>query len=428
MDEIYDVVVVGGGMGGLAAAAVAAGAGSRVVVLEAHQPGGRASTTERRGYRLNQGAHALYRGGPAEAVLRDLGVHYRGQPPAASLFGRRGDDVELLPTSASTLARSGLLGVRAKVHLAAVLRRLPKIDAAAHAHETATAWLESLELTDDAAGIVRALTRVSTYSNALGYMSADAAISQLQQAAGSGVLYLDRGWQGLVDGLRAVAVDRGAEVRTHAVVLRVEATPSGHEVILDDTVVRGRAVVVASGGPEVAARLLGLEGVWQDRLGPASEVACLDLGLSKPARRGVLFGIDQPLYFSTHCPPADLAPPGRTLVSLLRYIAPGVASTADNDRAVLAAHAAAAGVEGDTIEMERFLHRMPAVTAVPIPAAGGLGGRPGVAVAEVPGAFVTGDWVGSRRMLTDAVLGSAAAAGRAAADYATAGTSRLMPT
>ena len=259
-------------------------------------------------------------------------------------------------------------------------------------------------------------------------MSADAAIGQLQQAAGHGVLYLDGGWQRLVDGLRRVAVDRGAVVRTHAVVLGVQAAATGHEVVVGDAPVRARAVVVAAGGPDVTARLLGLEAAWGDRLGPPSEVACLDLGLAQPARRGILFGVDEPLYLSTHCPPADLAPVGRTLVSLLRYIEPGAASTADEDRAALAAHADAAGVARDSIELERFLHRMTAITAVPIPSAGGLGGRPPVAVAEVPGAFVSGDWVGPSGMLSDAVMASAAAAGRAAARHAAAATGRLVQT
>ena len=61
---------------------------------------------EREGYHLNQGPHALYLGGPAEAVLRELGVDYSGAPPAGPYYGLKGDAVELWPVSATTLARS----------------------------------------------------------------------------------------------------------------------------------------------------------------------------------------------------------------------------------------------------------------------------------------------------------------------------------
>ena len=70
--------------------------------------------------------------------------------------------------------------------------------------------------------------------------------------------------------------------------------------------------------------------------------------------------------------------------------------------------------------MSRFLHRMTAITALPVPTAGGLAGRPPVAVAERPGVFVSGDWVGPAGMLTDASFASAAVAGRDAAAYAAA--------
>ena len=42
MQTDADVIVAGGGLAGLAAAATAARAGSRVLLLEAHHPGGRA--------------------------------------------------------------------------------------------------------------------------------------------------------------------------------------------------------------------------------------------------------------------------------------------------------------------------------------------------------------------------------------------------
>ena len=192
MDEISDVVVVGAGLAGLAAAGVAAGTGARVAVLEAHQPGGRATTAARDGYHLNQGPHALYLGGPAETVLRDLGVSYHGSPPAGPYYGRKGDDVQLWPVSASTLARSGLLSVRGKVRLGSLLRRLPGLDAAAHAHETVSAWIAGLELPGDAEAVLRSVTRVATYSNAFDDMSADAAV-EVQHALAPGPLQLGDG-------------------------------------------------------------------------------------------------------------------------------------------------------------------------------------------------------------------------------------------
>jgi phytoene dehydrogenase-like protein len=265
--------------------------------------------------------------------------------------------------------------------------------------------------------VLRSVVRVGTYANAFDHLSADAAITQLQRATTHGVVYLDGGWQRLVDGLRAVATGRGAEVRTHATVRAVRA---GDEIEIETATepVAARAVVVAAGGPDATGRLLDVAGAWHDRLGPPSLVSVLDLGLTGPADRGILMGVDQPLYLSTHCPPADLAPFGRTLVSLGRYVPPGDTTTADADKATLRAHAAVAGIEEGSIEMSRFLHRMVAISALPTPAGGGLVGRPSVAVAERPGAFIAGDWVGPVGLLSDASFASAAAAGRAAAAHA----------
>jgi len=83
-DEIDRVVVIGAGLAGLTAAATAGRAGRRVVLLEGHEPGGRARTDRRAGYAFNQGPHALYKGGPAWRVLGELGVGHRGHLSAAA--------------------------------------------------------------------------------------------------------------------------------------------------------------------------------------------------------------------------------------------------------------------------------------------------------------------------------------------------------
>src|ERR1700730_151744 len=80
MDTNWDVIVVGAGLAGLAAAAPATVGGASTLVLDAHQPGGRARTTEKGAYTFNLGPHALYLGGPGTAVLRSLGVEPDGVP------------------------------------------------------------------------------------------------------------------------------------------------------------------------------------------------------------------------------------------------------------------------------------------------------------------------------------------------------------
>src|SRR6185369_15496475 len=56
---------------------------------------------------------------------------------------------------------------------------------------------------------------------------------------------------------------------------------------------------------------------------------------------------------------------------------------------------------------ERFLPNMTVSHAVVTAAQGGVRGRPGPRVADIPGLYVVGDWVGAEGMLADAALASA---------------------
>ena len=80
-----DIVVVGAGLAGLVAAATAAesieGQRLRVVVIEGAQPGGRARTDERNGFKFNQGPHAVYLQGAGRKVMLGLGIDPTGGPP-----------------------------------------------------------------------------------------------------------------------------------------------------------------------------------------------------------------------------------------------------------------------------------------------------------------------------------------------------------
>ena len=111
-------------------------------------------------------------------------------------------------------------------------------------------------------------------------------------------------------------------------------------------------MLLAGLGPAEAARLLGStpDELGWGTLGPDQRASCLDLGVSRPAERGVLFGVDEPVYLSTHTPPADLVSPevaaaGGGVVQLLRYLAPDETPDPDVTRAELATHARRVGLD-----------------------------------------------------------------------------------
>ena len=253
-----EVVVVGAGLAGLAAAAVAARSGASVVVCDVRAAGGRARSDTREGFVLNQGPHALYRSGAGVDVLGRLGVEFSGSPPhpATSGYTEATGGLAVLPTSVGSLLRSPVLGVADKVRFARLLTTLPKLQGASFGALSAAEWIASLGLTSRGAGVISALTRVATYAGDLDLVSADAAVAQLQLAL-EGVVYLDGGWQSLVDGLVAAAASAGARVlegeRATALHARTDGT---FEVRTPARTLQAASVVVATGSPAAARALL----------------------------------------------------------------------------------------------------------------------------------------------------------------------------
>ena len=405
MPELFDVIVIGGGLAGLAAARTASRGGATVLVLEAHGGGGRARTTSKDGFSFNLGGHALYAGGPGGDALAALSVRPDGSPPPLGSYqllkdGRLG----VMPSTAGTLARCGLLSWRSKAQLGAVLARLAKIDTSALAGTSMQQWLQALELRPDAEEVVRALVRLSTYCEDLSALGADAGVAQLQLGGTSGVLYLHGGWGQLLAALGA-----GQQVRTRSTVRALRAETGRVEAQLGDELLVGRSAVLAVGGPEATARLLPDAPDWGG-LGPPVTAACLDVAVDRPPAPGYVLGLDRPLYATVQGPPARLAPPGASAVSVIKY----GASTPDVDRTELGAHLRASGVVAEGVLHERFLAKMVVAETSCRPELGGLEGRPAIDASGTPGVFMAGDWVGPAGLLAGASLASGHAAGQAA--------------
>jgi phytoene dehydrogenase-like protein len=417
--QTWDVAVVGGGLAGLAAATTAARDGRRVVLLDAGALGGRARSTDRDGFTFNMGPHALYRGGPAERVLGDLGVAPTGGPPATSAWGVRAGELVPLASTPLSLLASRALTWREKIAVARFFVAVRRTDPAAVRGRTVTEWLAGLRLDGMAADVARSAIRVGTYTDAPDLLGADVAVTQLRTALGPGVRYLDGGWGGMVAALAERARAAGVELRSGARVTAVDDGPQGPVVATADAALHCGAVVVASGTPDAAGGLLGGRPAAWSALGPPVTASCLDLGVrGVPTHRAVI-GLDEPTYCSVHSPPADLAPEGCAVVAVAEYHRPGAdRSDPTEQRRRLEAVARRAGIDDDDVVTARFLHAMVVAGAVPTAEGGGLGGRPEVAVPGRPGVFVAGDWVGADGFLADAALASGADAGRRAAAVA----------
>src|SRR5689334_14772151 len=90
--------VIGGGLAGLTAATLLARGGRTVTLYEKSELGGRARTQNEHGALFNQGPHALYRGGRAMQVLRQLGVEPDGKiPPSSGALAWHGGRLHALP-------------------------------------------------------------------------------------------------------------------------------------------------------------------------------------------------------------------------------------------------------------------------------------------------------------------------------------------
>lgn len=413
--QTLDIVVIGGGLAGLTAAAFLARAGRKVSLFEkAPVLGGRAATSTKQHFSFNLGPHAFYQGGPGIAILRELNVPFTGNTPSSSgayAFDRGA--LHTFPGGFVSLLTTGLLRWPEKLELARLLGSFHKLQPESLHHLTVQEWLTRAVRNLKVRQVLQAFFRVTSYANAPDEYSAGTAIAQAQAALTKNVLYLDGGWQTLVDGLRMIGERAGVVVETGRRIASVEHDSTVQGVRFTDGSFVLASAVVITGSPEETISLLPKDQTplhaWAKTAIPI-KAACLDVGLSHLPRSHARFalGIDQPLYCSVHSAVAKLGPDGGAVIHVAKYLNPATSTDAKTDEQELEQllDLMQPGWRGVMVE-RRFLPHMTVYHALPTATMKGLAGRPEPTISGINNLYIAGDWVGAEGMLADASLASA---------------------
>ena len=417
------MVIVGGGIAGLAASIYLARGGRTVTLFEKRRYlGGRAVTHLRHGYRFNLGPHAFYRGGAGSKVLAELGIAVRGGVAKGRGIALDRDQRYTLPSNVWSLLTTGLLSIGDKWEASKLLLRVRRLKKPEQfAGISVRQWLDQNVARERVRETVAALIRLSTYCVDLEKLSAGAGLNQLRLAM-RGVIYIDEGWQKIVDGLHSSAVAAGVNFVSSSRVVRVQhdGAVSGIEIggLESDPQSETASYLTPKPGethgarlpadtvllavePSTARGLIG-EVSWPD-MTPVY-LSTLDVALKKlpDPKKTFALGIDRPLYYSVHSKWAQLTPKGGALIHVSRY--------GGGDEAELEAllDEMQPGWR-DLVVHCRFLPSMVVSYALIAPAPAT---RP-TPVTPIRGLYLAGDWVGDTGLLSDAALASARVAAKA---------------
>jgi phytoene dehydrogenase-like protein len=410
-----DVIVIGGGLAGLTTAALLARAGKAVTLFEqsTSEIGGRARTSVFDGFYFNQGPHALFLAAEGAAVLQELGIAYTGGiPPPTGLGIRHEGKYRLLANGSSASNPSESQSISGEA-IGQFFDLVSKIDFTELENVSVQEWIDRNIHDAEAIAMMKPLIRLTTYANDPDIQSAGSALHQIHLYKLGGVMYLDGGWQTLVDGLLTVATNAKAKIIRGKKATNVQRSNSGWLVTLSDHTQISAKILVIAAGPRDAYGLFH-DGERPEVLSKAVKeakpvhLACLDVALSNLPQKDVLFalGIDSPLYYSVHSAAARLAPENGALIHVAKYLGASMQSKPKEDEKELEEllDLLQPGWRHVVVK-KRPLPNMVLSNALVTAGNGGLSGRPNPKIED--NLYIVGDWVGSEGLLSSASFASA---------------------
>lgn len=423
-----EVGIIGGGLAGLTAAVFLSKKGRSVTIFEkSSEFGGRARTNIKDGFYFNQGPHAIYLAGKGPKILGELNIKYSGKTvDSTNYYVIRRGKIYSIPIKLSHLLTTKLLkGLRSKIETIRFFIDLNKMNLDELQGMSFQEWLDKSFKNSDAKDFVKMLARIATYTYNSETLSAKLALYQIRIAVG-GVIYIDGGWQTLVDGLIDIAKSNGVKFVKGKNIVSIEENNDNNDEnrklpwkirLSDDTVFSYENVIIATNPTEAYQLLRNNTAINSsfmmqlEKMKKPAKVATLDLALSNLPNPNVYgaYGLDIPLYLSLHSAFARLSTDGNgVLFHVMKYLDSSFESDPVQDK----------------IEMEsfldmfqpgwrklvvrkRFLPNMIASNTALSYSNGIMGTRPDIKVPGVNNLYIIGDWVGQEGMLADTSFSTA---------------------
>lgn len=431
-ENTNEIAIIGGGLAGLTAAVYLARDGKNVTVIEkSSKAGGRARTTIKDKFYFNQGPHALYANGIGPKVLDELNIKYTGKKvDSTKYYLTKKGKLYKLPTKLNEILTTKLLnGWGSKVEVLHFFIKLNKMKLDQLYPLSFQEWLDLNFKNPDSKDFVKMLGRIATYTYNTENLSARLALYQVKTAVTGSVVYLDEGWQTLIDQLVEIGKRNGVKyVHGKGVVTlqqdyahdKKNAQQIWKISLSDNTTLSYHNVIIATNPFHVYSLLKDNKKVNSEflkqleNINRPARVATLDLALSSLPNPDVygVYGMDTPLYISLHSAFAKLSTDRNgVLFHAMKYLDSSIGPNPLEDKLQLESLL-------DTIQpgwrkmiiRQRFLPNMIASnTVINYNNNETMENRPDTEVPGVNNLYIIGDWVGPDGMLADASFASAKA-------------------